>query len=69
MKKQAGVIEKKYKINWKNNEYTNDINKIRHPLIRETLKYFKIDYPIEIASFADIPANTGLGSSSAFAVG
>ncbi len=69
VKKQSGIIEKKYKINWKKNEYTNNINKIEHPIIRETLKYFKINYPIEIASFADIPASTGLGSSSAFAVG
>ena len=30
---------------------------------------FKINYPIEITTFADIPGNTGLGSSSAFAVG
>jgi D-glycero-alpha-D-manno-heptose-7-phosphate kinase len=29
----------------------------------------KIDYPLEITTFADIPANTGLGSSSAFTVG
>lgn len=28
-----------------------------------------VDFPIEISTFADIPANTGLGSSSAFAVG
>ena len=69
IKKQYGIIEKKYKINWKKNEYTNNINKIEHPIIRETLKYFKINFPIEIASFADIPSSTGLGSSSAFAVG
>jgi D-glycero-alpha-D-manno-heptose-7-phosphate kinase len=30
---------------------------------------FKIDFPIEITTFTDIPGQTGLGSSSAFAVG
>ena len=28
-----------------------------------------MDFPLEISTFADIPANTGLGSSSSFAVG
>ena len=69
VKRQKGIIEKKYKINWKINEYIDNIEDIKHPIIRETLKYFNIKYPVEIASFADIPASTGLGSSSAFAVG
>ncbi|SVD37071.1 uncharacterized protein METZ01_LOCUS389925, partial [marine metagenome] len=30
---------------------------------------FGIDFPIEITTFTDIPGQTGLGSSSAFAVG
>ena len=29
----------------------------------------EIDFPIEVTTFADIPAQTGLGSSSAFTVG
>ena len=69
VKKKLGIVEHKYRINWSTVEFTNDINKIENPVARECLKYFKIDYPIEITTFADIPANTGLGSSSAFAVG
>ena len=38
-------------------------------MAREILKYFKIDFPIEISTFSDIPANSGMGSSSSFAVG
>ena len=69
VKKKLGIVEHKYRINWSSVEFTNQINKIKNPVARECLKYFKIDYPIEITTFADIPANTGLGSSSAFAVG
>ncbi|MDC0951321.1 hypothetical protein OAR81_01115 [Candidatus Pelagibacter sp.] len=69
VKRKLGIVEHKYRINWSSVEFTNQLNKIKNPIARECLKYFKIDYPIEITTFADIPANTGLGSSSAFAVG
>ena len=69
VKKKLGIVEHKFRINWSTVEFTNKIDEIKNPVARECLKYFKIDYPIEITTFADIPANTGLGSSSAFAVG
>ena len=69
VKKKLGIVEHKYRINWSSVEFTNQLNKIKNPIARECLKYFKINYPIEITTFADIPGNTGLGSSSAFAVG
>jgi D-glycero-alpha-D-manno-heptose-7-phosphate kinase len=69
VKRQIGIVEFKYRINWSRVEFRNSIDEIEHPIVREALKYFEIDFPIEISTFADIPANTGLGSSSAFAVG
>lgn len=69
IKRQAGIVEHKYRINWSQVEFRDRIEDIQHPIIREALRIFEIDYPIEISTFADIPANTGLGSSSAFAVG
>jgi len=50
-------------------EMVNDVSQIRHPLVREAL--LKVGCPpgIEIHSMADIPAGTGMGSSSAFTVG
>ena len=48
-------------------EKTQDILSIKHPIIREVLKkYFSDGSNIEITSFADIPAGTGLGSSGSF---
>lgn len=69
VKKQLGVVEYKYRINWSTVEFCNKINQIKHPIVREALKYFDIDFPIEITTFSDVPANTGLGSSSSFTVG
>ena len=48
----------------------NNLNKIKHPLLRETLKYYEQYLTnIEITSIADITRQgSGLGSSSAFIV-
>jgi D-glycero-alpha-D-manno-heptose-7-phosphate kinase len=49
-------------------EEVDDVAEIRHPILRETLlRHWKGD-PLEIASVADVPAGTGLGSSGAFTV-
>jgi len=69
VKRQGAIVEHKYRINWSTVEFKNRIEDIEHPIVREALKMMEIDFPIEITTFADIPANTGLGSSSAFAVG
>jgi len=50
-------------------EMITNVDKIRHPIIREALKSTGIMRGVEIASMADIPSATGLGSSSSFTVG
>jgi len=48
-------------------ERAYDVDDIEHPIFRECLKELGIaDGHIEIASHADIPAGTGLGSSGSF---
>ncbi|MEL0238225.1 MAG: GHMP kinase [Gammaproteobacteria bacterium] len=69
LKKQIGIVEHKYRVNWSQVEFKNEIDEIDHPIVREVLRMFKIDFPIEITTIADIPAGTGLGSSSSFCVG
>lgn len=44
-------------------------HEIEHPIFREVLTAHDIGPSIEIASMADIPSGTGLGSSGAFTVG
>jgi len=69
IKRQLGIVEQKYRISWSKVEFTNRIEDIEHPIVREALELFEIDFPIEITTFTDIPGQTGLGSSSAFTVG
>lgn len=50
-------------------ERVDDIASIEHPLMREALRLCAVEPAVEIVSLADIPANTGLGSSGSFTVG
>ena len=45
------------------------IDEIEHPAVREVLRFLKIKEGLEIHHDGDLPARTGLGSSSAFTVG
>ena len=58
----------KYHLKYARTELVDRINDIEHPLLREALRMQKIEPGIEIASVADIPSGTGLGSSSSFSV-
>jgi len=62
-------FKEKYRLNYYKTEIVNKIDDIKNLRIKETLKYFKIKVPLYINTFADLPANSGLGSSSAFLVG
>lgn len=59
----------KHRIVYSKVEIVKDINQIMHPAVRATLNFLKIDKGVEIHHDGDLPARTGLGSSSAFTVG
>ncbi|MDC1153430.1 kinase [Nitrospinaceae bacterium] len=69
VKQQTCMAESKFRINWSKVEFKDNIDDIEHPIVREALRMMNMDVPLEISTFADIPSQTGLGSSSAFAVG
>ena len=58
-----------YRIRYTVREETKTIAEIKHPSVRECLNFMNFDYGIEIQHNADLPAMSGLGSSSAFTVG
>ena len=62
---QPGLIIKYSKM-----EKVDSVAEIQHPIIRESMRALGIvDTHLEIASMADIPAGTGLGSSGSFTTG
>lgn len=62
------VFQERYRLKYSEFEEVDDPRDIRHPILREALvRHWRGD-PLEIASVADVPAGTGMGSSGAYTV-
>lgn len=62
-------FEHKYRIVYSKTETVRSIAEIQHPAVRATLGYMDIAGGVEVHHDGDLPARTGLGSSSSFTVG
>ncbi|MFP4473747.1 MAG: kinase, partial [Candidatus Omnitrophota bacterium] len=62
-------FEHKSRILYSQIENVRTIDEIDHPAVRETLRFLKIQEGVEVHHDGDLPARTGLGSSSSFTVG
>jgi D-glycero-alpha-D-manno-heptose-7-phosphate kinase len=61
------TFKKEIILKYSKTEHVQRIDEIKHPIIREALKLLHISSDnFELASMADIPAGTGLGSSGSF---
>jgi D-glycero-alpha-D-manno-heptose-7-phosphate kinase len=63
------VFQKRYRMKYSETEEVDDPREIRHPILRESILRHWNGSPLEIASVADVPAGTGMGSSGAYTVG
>ncbi len=59
----------KYRAVYSRIENTRTIDEIEHPAVREVLKFLGVKKGIEIHHEGDLPARSGMGSSSSFTVG
>lgn len=59
----------KHRIRYYQQEETNSLEEIKHPSVRECAKFVKYENGLEIVHNADLPAQSGMGSSSSFTVG
>src|SRR5581483_5949225 len=63
------TFEQQFIIKYSKTERVQAVEEIKHPIIREALKLVPVAAPhLEVVSLSDIPAGTGLGSSSSFTV-
>lgn len=66
------VVNKRFddslRISYSKTEEVETVDQVQHPIVREALKLLGIKGSIEIVSIADVPSNTGLGSSGSFTV-
>ncbi len=69
VKPHGAVFDEKYRITYSKSESVSTIDEVQNNIARECLRFLQIDPPIYIATVGDLPASTGLGGSSSFAVG
>jgi D-glycero-alpha-D-manno-heptose-7-phosphate kinase len=62
-------FEHKIRVVYSKIENCHSIDEIGHPAIREVLRFMEFDRGVEIHHDGDLPARSGMGSSSAFTVG
>lgn len=67
--KLSEYFDYSFLLKYSKTEMCNSVDEIQHPIIKAVLKKMKIHERIEITSMADLPAGTGLGSSSSYTVG
>src|ERR1017187_5943612 len=58
-----------FRISYSRTELVDTIEQIEHPIVRECLIKHQVRKGLEIVSLADLPAQSGMGSSSSFTVG
>lgn len=68
LRRSSPYSKYRYILKYSKIESVNDINQIEHPSIREVLRYFDVGFGVELHVIADLPARSGLGSSSTFTV-
>lgn len=69
VKRHSELFLEPVRINYSRTEQVNEIREIQNDIARESLRFLEVDPPIYVSTVADVPASTGLGGSSSFAVG
>ncbi|MGH7873356.1 MAG: GHMP kinase, partial [Candidatus Binatia bacterium] len=69
IKRHGNVFNESIRLNYSKSEQVQTIDEIENDIARECLRFLDIEPPIYISTVADLPASTGLGGSSSFAVG
>ena len=62
-------FESTIRVSYSRTEVARTIDEVRHELVREAMRMVEIDEPLEITTIGDVPAGTGMGSSSSLTVG
>ena len=69
VKRHSMLFNEPIRLNYSRTEQVNSVEEIENNIARECLKYLDVRPPIFISTVADMPASTGMGGSSSFAVG
>jgi len=62
-------FEPTIRVSYSRTEVARTADEIQHELVRAAMRLVEIDEPLEITTIGDVPAGTGMGSSSSLTVG
>jgi D-glycero-alpha-D-manno-heptose-7-phosphate kinase len=62
-------FEPTIRVSYSRTEVADTLEAVQHELVREAMRCVEIDEPLEITTIGDVPAGTGMGSSSSLTVG
>jgi len=63
------IVDELVRVKYSKSEIVSHREELQHDIAKEAMRMMDIEHSLEIVSMADIPAGTGLGSSSCYAVG
>lgn len=69
LKHHDSIFGENYRLNYSITEHVDHLDDIQNDIARECLRLVPVEPPIYMGTTADLPAMSGLGSSSSFAVG
>ncbi len=69
VKRHSPLFNELYRLSYSKTEHVNSLDDIENDIARECLRLVPVEPPLFIATAADLPVSSGLGSSSSFAVG
>jgi D-glycero-alpha-D-manno-heptose-7-phosphate kinase len=65
----VNILDYRYRLSYSRIETVNDVSELVHPVVRALIQHYEMTEPLDISIMADLPARSGLGSSSSFTVG
>lgn len=69
VKRHSPLFNEAYRLSYSKTEHVQSLDDIENDVARECLRLLHVEPPLFIATASDLPALSGLGSSSSFAVG
>lgn len=65
----TATLDYRYKLSYSKVEMVTELDQIQHPVVREVIRHHALVDSLDMSIMADLPARSGLGSSSSFTVG
>lgn len=65
----SSILDYRYRVSYSRIETVTDAAQIQHPVVRAVIAHYGVQDALDLSIMADLPAKSGLGSSSSFTVG